>query len=169
MNDGELDRLLQTLHTQEPPPGALAAVRARVQAKLAARRRMRFLFWLWAPAAVVVTALALFVLTPVFLPAPALRLVARVPAGPGVELLQPSSTPVVENRRGVAKSASRHPLGSRNRPTDAGKAPGRLREDTEKVLSARSEPASGERTEFVRMFTDDPNVVILWALNTKGE
>ena len=37
------------------------------------------------------------------------------------------------------------------------------------VLVARSEGAAEERTEFVKIFTDDPDVVILWAMNTKGE
>jgi hypothetical protein len=30
-------------------------------------------------------------------------------------------------------------------------------------------PAREEQTQFMRIITDDPNVVILWAMNSKGE
>ncbi|MGO9241303.1 MAG: hypothetical protein ACLQBJ_10880 [Bryobacteraceae bacterium] len=155
MNDSELDRLLQALHSEELPAAALAEVRAGVREKLA-RRRMRFAAWLWAPAGVAVAALALIVLTPAFRPAPALKVAVRAPAGPGIEMLRKAPAVPLENAA-IAPRASRG-NSVKTRPGDG-----------ENRALARSGEPQQERTEFIKMYTDDPDVVILWAMNSKGE
>lgn len=170
MNDSELDLLLGEMRDEELPAGALAAVRARVQDKLLQRRRrIRLAAWLWAPAGVAVAALALIVLTPGFRPAQVLKVAVRTPAGPGIEMLRKAPGRVVEARAGGGRKAGNRGSAPARAETTAGNRQGAGPRRDGEALPARSEHAAGERTEFLKIYTDDPGVVILWAMNSKGE
>jgi len=71
-----------------------------------------------------------------------------------VVVIVPRHQPIIDPPPLLARAPAAQPL---SRP-----APPTLR----RVQPA---PPRSEETQFARILTDDPNVVILWALNTEGE
>jgi hypothetical protein len=170
MNDAELDLLLRELRDEELPAAALAGVRAGVRARLHSRRRLWVPAWLWAPAALALAALALFVLTPAFRPAPALKVAVRTPPGPGIDRTPRLPTRAADARMGSARAPAM-PLESAAIAPRArfGNSVRTRPGDSENRALARSVEPQEEKTEFIKMYTDDPDVVILWAMDSKGE
>jgi hypothetical protein len=158
MNEGELDLLLREMREEELPAGALAAVRAGVRERIRSRRRLWFAVWLWAPAAVAVAALAIAVFVPsVLRPMRGPEVARRGPSVP--EFAFERAVPPAIHRKNTAISPLAHgERAAKSRPVHG-----------ENAVMPRSGEATVERTEFIKMYTDDPNVVILWAMNSKGE
>ncbi|WP_321476214.1 hypothetical protein [uncultured Paludibaculum sp.] len=147
--DDDLDLALRDLKEEELPLGATEAVRARVLSEVSKPARHRW--WLWALAPVAAAALVLVAVVPFDTkPAPRPPLVAKVPAGPKLESRPPVTTPAPAVKAVMARAAKAQPK-------------------VDPVASARPEqPASSGETQFVKLMTDDPDVVILWAMNSKG-
>jgi len=169
MNDGELDLLLREMREEELPAGALAAVRAGVRTRIRSRRRLWLAAWLWVPAAVAVAVLAIAVFVPsVLRPVRGPEVARRSPAVPKIAF-QRFPVPAIHRKNTVISPA--------NHRENTVKSPWAHREITAKsrsthgvnVVMPRSGEAAEERTEFIKMYTDDPDVVILWAMNSKGE
>jgi hypothetical protein len=169
MNDRELDLLLREMRDEELPAGALVAVRAGVRARIHARRRLWVAAWLWAPAALAVAALAIAVFVPNILrPMRGPELARRTPGVPEIAF-QRFPAPANHRKNTVVSPA--------NHRENTVISPWAHREITAKSRSTHGEnaviPRSGEpaveRTEFIKIYTDDPDVVILWAMNSKGE
>lgn len=157
MNDGELDLLLREMRDEELPAAALAAVRAGVRERLHARR-LWFAAWLWAPAAVAVAALAIAVFVPRVLgPVRGPEVARRAPSVPEIAF-QRIPPPAIHRRNTVISPANHYEITAKSRSPHG-----------ENAVIPRSGEAAVERTEFIKMYTDDPNVVILWAMNSKGE
>jgi hypothetical protein len=139
--DQELDALLAGLREEPWPEERLPAFRARVLSGCAPRRRR----WLWLlPAPALAAAALLFVLLrpqPATPPAPSL---VRTPAAP-VLRAAPATAPAVVARRTPRRAPAPPP----------------------RALLAQA-PAPTE-TQFIRIMTDDPDVVILWAVHRNGE
>jgi len=147
MNESELDLLLGEMRDEELPAGALAGVRARVRERLHARRRLWVAAWICAPAALAVAALAIAVFSPNILrPVRGPELARRTPGVPEIAL-QRFPAPAIHRE-----------ITTKSRATRGENA----------VIPRSGEPAV-ERTEFIKIYTDDPDVVILWAMNSKGE
>ena len=173
MNDSELDQLLRSMRDEELPAASLAAVRTGVRERLRARRR----FWfaapagakIWAPAAVAALAgLAFVVGVPQLRPVRGPEVARRAPAVP--EMVFRRGAASVVHCDNTVKSPVAHredaAISALARGKKAVKPPFAHGEVT---VTAHSVTPPEERTEFVKIFTDDPDVVILWALNTKGE
>jgi len=158
MNDSELDLLLREMREEELPAGALTAVRTGVRERLHSRRRLWLAAWLWTPAAVAVAVLAIAVFVPSAL---------RPVRGPEVALRGPV-VPEFAFERAIPPAI--HRKNNAISPRAHGENIAKLRSaHGENAVIARSGEAAEERTEFIRMYTDDPDVVILWAMNSKGE
>ncbi|MGD0580533.1 MAG: hypothetical protein ABSC08_16600 [Bryobacteraceae bacterium] len=157
MNDSELDLLLREMREEELPAGALAAVRAGVRERIHARRRWWFAAWFWAPAAVAVAALVVAVFVPRVRPVHGLEVALRSPAVPEFAFRRAAAPAMKRENAGVSPHAHR---GNSAKPRSA--------QGENKVMARSGEPQE-ERTEFIKMYTDDPDVVILWAMNSKGE
>jgi hypothetical protein len=167
--DRELDRLLRELRDEALPESALEATRVGVRARIAAGRRRRAVApWL----ALAATAAAALWFTVIVVREP---LPARLP----VVAFRTPAVPEAEFQRGVSDARSRLSGGSargNSAMLRAGVESYRSVRRSRSVASNRSagqdrtakEPEA-EETQFIRMVTDDPNVVILWALNSKGE
>jgi hypothetical protein len=158
--DRELDAALACLRDEAMPDSALASVRAGVRERIQAGRRQRvWTAWLSLAAAAAVAWIAIAIpWTSATLPLAA----PRAPEVASIALARPS-TLREEDRLKPGRSLKAAP------PRDASSRSMAL----EKVRGGRhttpSEPAREEQTQFIRIITDDPNVVILWAMNSKGE
>jgi hypothetical protein len=158
--DRELDAALAALRDEALPESALASVRAGVRERIQAGRRKRvWTAWLSLAAAAAVAWIALAIPWT----ASMLRLASpRAPEVASIALARPA-TLREEARLKPGRSLKAAP------PRDASSRSMAL----EKVRSERHatppEPAREEQTQFMRIITDDPNVVILWAMNSKGE
>jgi len=165
----ELDGLRQ-VHAEPLAAGHYAAVRGRVLAELAkpARARAAWVWaWAWAAALAVAAAVVLVVVTmkPAAVPAPELpRLVAVAP--------------IVERPEQRERGGSR-PLRGRKRegwqakapaPLAGGKVGQTLSSVNPQAIPVLS-PAAVEDSpvRMVQLATDDPNVVIYWLFEEKGE
>lgn len=155
--DRELDRLLTKLRDEELPESALAFVRSGVRERMRSGKRRRvWTAWLSlaAAAAVAWAAVALpWKLATLPLSAP------RAPEVASVALARPSA-PREEARPKPGRSLKAAP------PRAASLRYAAVRRNPDAPLP---EPPQEEQTQFIRMMTDDPNVVILWAMNSKGE
>lgn len=132
-SDEDLELALQDLRGDDPPPGALAAVRGRV---LEQSQRRRVAWWKWslAPGAAAAAVLA----------------VMLWPRHSDVVLPAPEAPPVAAPAEALAP------------PPAPQRAPAPVRPKTVKLRTPE------KQTEFIRLFTDDPDVVIYWSLETKG-
>ena len=113
--------------------------------------------WFCAPAALAVAALTVAVVVPRMWPVHGLELALRSPAVPEIAF-----------HRAAPAAVKRENAGSSPRVSRENSAKSRSVHGENAVL-ARSGEAAVERTEFIKMYTDDPDVVILWAMNSKGE
>lgn len=131
-SDEDLELALRDLRCDDPPPGALTAVRARV---LEQTQRRRAAWWKWslAPGAAAAAILA----------------VALWPRHSDVILPEPETPPVA--------STTEAPV----TPPESRQPPAPVRRKTVNLKMAE------KQTEFIRLFTDDPDVVIYWSLETK--
>ncbi|MGC4051231.1 MAG: hypothetical protein QM757_17865 [Paludibaculum sp.] len=148
MDNDDLDLALRELKDEELPLGATEAVRARVLSEISkpARRRR----WLWALVPVAVAALVLVAVIPFdtkpMAPPP---LIAKTPAAPELAILVAVHKPAPVLKTATARTTSTQPKAETGVPVQT------------------MQPAPGE-TQFVKLMTDDPDVVILWAMNSKG-
>lgn len=146
--DDDLDLALRDLKDEDLPLGATEAVRARVLSEISKPARRRWGWWVLAPvaaAALVLVAVIPFSTKPVA-PQP---LVARAPAGPALEARRPVTTPAPAAKSALARAAKAQPK-------------------AEPAAITQPVPAAPGETQFVKLITDDPDVVILWAMNSKG-
>ncbi len=141
--------VLREAHTEDPNEAILAAVRARVMSELERQRRP---FWRASWAYGLCAAALLLALVLVW---PHHRIeVARHPAMPG-RLAAASRAPSVE-------------------PSAAKPGPVRLvrthrRKRTKPLLPPAPPLDAPEKTLVVKLLTEDPNVVIYWITDTRGE
>jgi|GEM_PF-1815385 len=197
--DHELDRLLRELRDEALPESALASVRAGVRREITARKRRRAVApWLAlaaAAAAVWFAAVVMRAALPVRPPVVAVRTPAAPPLAFQQSAARRAGAPAAAERAGQRKAAGNVRAGTATPAAESGalraRATGpdneseRLRaiaglrrtERNERSIAASrrvredastAAPSTGE-TQFIHLMTDDPNVVILWALNTKGE
>ena len=130
--EDDLDLTLGALREEDPPPAAMAVVRARVMERI--ERRRAWLPWSWLAFAATAAVVVLMVTYQPLAPVATLRVgVAVVPAVPE-EALRPPVVQAVTPR--VASQRRREVVASR---------------------------------DFVHLMTDDPDVVILWAVESKGD
>lgn len=158
--DRELDAALAGLREEALPESALALVRAGVRERIQAGRRQRIwtaLLSLAAAAAVAWIAIAI--------PWTAATLPLTSPRAPQVDsiALALPSTLREEARLRPGRSLKAAP------PRSASSRSMALEEVRGRRHTTPSEPAREEQTQFMRIITDDPDVVILWAMNSKGE
>jgi hypothetical protein len=172
--DRELDAALARLRDEALPESALASVRAGVRERIEVGRRKRvWTAWLSLAAAAAVAWIALAIPWTVS----TLRLAApRTPDVASIALARPASS-MTAGSGGIAEPSVMQP--------EARLKPGRsLKAAPPRGASSRAaalekvrrepgipppEPVREEQTQFMRIITDDPNVVILWAMNSKGE
>ena len=172
--DQELDAALARLRDEALPESVLAAVRSGVRERIEVGRRKRvWTAWLSLAAAAAVAWIAIAIPWTVA----TLRLASpRTPEVASIALARPASS-MTAGSGGIA--------GPSVMPPEARLKPGRsLKAAPPREASSRSaalervrvgrhttpsEPAREEQTQFMRIITDDPNVVILWAMNSKGE
>lgn len=175
--DRELDRLLRGMRDEALPEIALDSVRSGVRARITAGQRRRTA-WTWLSVAAVAAGLWFAV---VVIRAPRLaRLAVIALPTPGI--------PEAEFQRGVAGLVRPRQIDSPSRASRSGRqraVSGILRVDAKgnpdlrrstAVASGRrtkesppaADPNTGE-TQFIHIVTDDPDIVILWALNSKGD
>jgi hypothetical protein len=171
--DRELDAALAALREQALPESALALVRAGVRAGVreriqAGRRKRIWTVWfsLAAAAAAAWIAIAIpWTLATLPLASP------RAPEVASIALARPAS-PMTAGSSGAVQQEARLKPGRSLKAAPPRWASSRSTA-LEKVRSERRatppEPAREEQTQFIRIITDDPNVVILWAMNSKGE
>jgi anti-sigma factor RsiW len=147
---------LREAHADEPPDAAFAAVRARVIGTLANERRPVWRRWAYALAAAAAVVLAVGVWVR---PSPA----------PPVAIVRPPERPVEARSVGQSPEST----GGPDRVAKA-VAPRRVRHGATRRLRAvagaheNRAPAPRETVE-VRLVTDNPDVVILWIAETRGE
>jgi hypothetical protein len=145
-----LDKSLQQLAAEDPPAEALAEVRSRVLDQVRPKRRA----WLWylVPAAAAASLAIWFAL-----PRP-----AATPARPPVEIaVQAPATAAPEPPRTEPSAPSE----SLRRQRPARPAPAQIaRVETAKTFQPRILPTGSP--DFVQIESGDPNVVILWSMNS---
>lgn len=145
-----LDKSIQQLAAEDPPADALAEVRSRVLDQVRPKRRA----WLWylVPAAAAAS-LAIWSA----LPRP-----AAIPARPHVEIASKAPAPsaaVQAHPPRVEPPAPSEPI--------RGPRPARIqtaRIEIAKTFQPRILPTGSP--DFVRIESGDPNVVILWSMNS---
>lgn len=146
--DDDLDLALRELKDEELPLGATEAVRARVLSGISKPSPRRW--WLWALVPVAAAALVLVAIIPFGTkPVAPPPLIAKAPAVPKLLTLLPVPRPAPALKPVTARAVRPQP-----KAEPAGQS--------QPVLSAPGE------TQFVKLITDDPDVVILWAMNSKG-
>jgi hypothetical protein len=154
--DRELAAALAALRDEVLPEGALASVRTGVHARIQSGRRKRvWTAWLSLAAAAAVW-------MAVGIPWTLATLPLKTPQAPDVASIA-LARPMSGSKQGIAKmgfDAAPH----RTMPRSA--AIEKVRRDGKQPPP---EPAREEQTQFMRIITDDPNVVILWAMNSKGD
>lgn len=158
--DRELDAVLAALHDEDLPESALASVRAGVRERIQAGHRKRiWTAWLSLAAAAAVACVV------VAIPWTVSTLPLASPRAPQVDsmALARPSTLREEARFKPGRSLKAAP------PRAASSRSMVLEKVREERENAPPELAREEQTQFMRIITDDPNVVILWAMNSKGE
>lgn len=147
MKDNELDRLFREVREEEWPVERLPEWRDKVRTRVD-RRRLRRWYWIPVPA-LAAAAIAVVLLRP-------------TPVQPPASMARTPEVAATAWKR-APRLASDPPVQSVNlrkpRPRVA-PAP--------KPQLARATPEPGQ-TEFIRIMTDDPDVVILWAVNGDGK
>lgn len=133
-----LDKSLQDLAAEDPPAEAMAEVRMRVFEQV--RRPRRMWFWWLAPAAVA-AGLAVWMVMP------------QADEGPAIIARAPSAPPVVMPAPVRAVETVRRPVAARPKRVEIAMAP------EPRVLPTGT-------PDFVRIESGNPDVVILWSLNT---
>ena len=112
--DGDLDLALRELGAEDPPPAALAAVRAGVLDRI---RRPRWWTWTWAPVAAAALAILLWPRPAEIAPPPLVAIAPAVPAAAWVKTEKPKP-PAVRRERplleatdipGLVRVATRDP------------------------------------------------------------
>jgi hypothetical protein len=152
----EIDRLLRFLRNELPSAGAIDELRRGVHAQLRARRRRNLLIVWGNVAAIVVLALAL---RPLWRPLDELAWRPRTAAPPSGEIAKNRGRMTV-NSRNFAVAVPAPGAGRAARPTIE-----RAASTPEAATpAARRDAAPLPQTEFVKIVTDDPGIVILWAL-----
>lgn len=152
--DRELAETLAALRDEALPESALAAVRSGVRAQIEAGRRRRvWTAWVSLAAAAAVAWAALVI------PWTAATLDLAAPRSPEVD-----SMALARPTRQFEEARLKPGSGLKAAPRRA--AMEKVRKDRNHPIA---EPPREEQTQFIRIITDDPNVVILWALNSKGE
>ena len=145
-----LDKSLQQLAAEDPPAEALSEVRSRVLDQVRPKRRA----WLWylVPAAAAASLAIWFAL-----PRP-----AATPARQPAEIAAKApSTPAPEPPR-TEPSAPSEPV---RRPRPARPTPAQIAKvETAKTFQPRILPTGSP--DFVQIESGDPNVVILWSMNS---
>lgn len=145
-----LDKSLQQLAAEDPPAEALAEVRSRVLDQVRPKRRP----WLWylAPAAAAASLAIWFALPrPTATPArPPVQIAAKVPVPASAALDEPGRPQAAP--LAVARPASRQ-RSARPAPVVAAK-----------TFQPRILPTGSP--DFVQIESGDPNVVILWSMNS---
>lgn len=155
--DRELDAMLAALRDEALPESALASVRDGVVARIRAGRRKRaWTAWLSLAAAAAVVWVA------VAIPWTAATLPLKTPRTPEVASIA-LARPSTGSKQGSART-SVDVAASRN-----GSIPAAIEKVRGRVYHPPEEAPHAERTQFMRIITDDPNVVILWAMNSEGE
>jgi hypothetical protein len=155
--DRELDAALAALRDEALPESALASVRVGVRKRIQAGRKKRvWTAWLSLAAA------AAAVWVAVSAPWSVAMLPLAAPRSPEVASIA-LKRPAIGSKRGSA-TVSLNAAAREAMPRTA--AIKRVRRDRN---IRPPEPPREERTQFMRIITDDPNVVILWAMNSKGE
>jgi hypothetical protein len=151
--NGWLDKSLQQLAAEDPPAGALAEVRLRVLDRVRPKHRA----WLWylVPAAAAASLAIWFALPrPSITPAhPPVKIAAIAPAPPAaapVKLQQPRATSPVH--------AARRTRPARPAPIQTAQI------ETAKRFEPKILPTGSP--DFVRIESGDPNLVILWSMNS---
>ena len=146
--DRELDVALASLRDEALPESALASVRVGVRSRIEDGRRRR-VWTVWLSLAAAAALVWMTVSIPWSLATLPLK-TARAPEVASIALERP-----------VLKPARGH---SKLRPVPA---------PIEQVRTTLGDPLPAppreEQTQFMRIITDDPNVVILWAMDFKGE
>jgi anti-sigma factor RsiW len=139
--------VLQEAHAEQPAEAHLAAVRARVLGELEHRQRRRWLVWGLAAGMAALFMIAAVALRPVRREVPA-------PPLPRVAVTQPPAVHLLPNESVVPVRPARlaHRKHSRQRP--AVEAP---------ELAPQQEPIT------VKLMTDDPDVVIYWITDNRGD
>lgn len=155
--DRELAAALAALRDEVLPESALASVRAGVQARIQSGRRKRvWTAWLSLAAAAAVVWVAVSIPWSV---ATLPRIEPRAPAVASIAFARPA----IGSKPGSAKVT----LNAAARGTALHTAViEKVRKDGK---NPPPQPPQQEQTQFIRIITDDPNVVILWAMNSKGE
>ena len=148
MNDW-LDKSIQQLAAEDPPADALAEVRSRVLDRVRPKRRP----WLWylVPAAAAASLAIWFALPrPAATPArPPVEIAAKAPAPPAAATPEPPRT---------EPSKPDEPV-RRPRPAAAQAAKVAAKTFQPRILPTGS-------PDFVQIESGDPNVVILWSMNS---
>jgi anti-sigma factor RsiW len=158
--------LLREAHGEPLEPAHYAAVRARVLSELARGRRP---WWAYALAA----AAAMLLLVAVW---PRLRTVVVNPPPPQPVPVAQALMPAANAAGGAdpqvpAQRAPRRPRPAASGVTRAGRQEGRLARRAPSWTSAPPipEPEPPAQPLVVKLITDDPNVVIYWITEGKGE
>ncbi len=141
-------QVLRDAHAEQPAPAHFAAVRARVLAELTRERTPWWTrWWAFAPAVAAVVALMVVWMWPVRRPVPLPPQVARVAPAPDLpSRLAPARISPTRKR--------------------AANAPHRLRRARREMPTPVTGPA---KPLVVKLVTDDPDVVIYWITETRGE
>jgi len=147
---GWLAKSLHQLAAEDPPAAALAEVRSRVLNQVRPKRRA----WLWSlvPAAAAVSLAIWFAL-----PRP-----AATPAHPPIEIATkaPASPPAVPEAQRPEPLAPSEPV---RRPRPARIQTATI--ETAKTLQPRILPTGSP--DFVQIESGNPDVVILWSMNSQ--
>jgi hypothetical protein len=172
--DRELDAALAALRDEALPERALASVRAGAQARIRSGQRRRvWTAWLSLAAAAAVAWIAIAIpWSLATLP----RTTSRTPEVASIALARPAS-PLTSGSGGIAgpsvmqQEARLEPGRSLKAapPREASSRHPRPELVRKKLDTSLFGPPREEQTQFMRIITDDPNVVILWAMNSKGE
>lgn len=148
-----LDKSLQSLAAEDPPAEALAEVRSRVLDQVRPKRRA----WLWylVPAAAAASLAIWFAL-----PRP-----AATPARQPVEIAAKAPAPPVTGAPEPPRTEPSKPSDPVRRQRPARPAPAQIATvKTANTFQPRILPTGSP--DFVQIESGDPNVVILWSMNS---
>jgi len=140
----ELEENRKALAEVTIPAAAFDAVRLRVRSEIQAKKR-RTAWWAWSAVAAAACAAILCVL--LILPD------KKIPSAPNAPHIA-AKTPNIERTPAYVPAVVRHP---RVRHVNSGR------------LAVKTAPARQSDPLVVKMLTDDPNVIIIWLVNEKGD
>jgi anti-sigma factor RsiW len=139
--------LLRETHREPIPEAHFAAVRARVLAELGSEHRSVWRQpWAWVLAAAAVVVLAVMAIALGRQPAP--RIAAVRPAAPAAAPIfaEPPASPATVARVARVRSIRRKP-----------------------AVARQSESGQPDEPLLIKLYTDDPDVIIYWIADRKGE